>query len=184
MVLDTQNWPETVNLTSIKNTSDVEGDTLVEAINNLNTADKALQTNIDNEATSRKEADETLQANINKEATAREDADNALSDKIAALGSALKYKGSVTSYDDLPTDAEVGDVYNVEEAYESIAAGTNWAWTGSEWDPLGGSIDLSKYVTQEELDEKLKDIDVDLNYATDAEVTSDVDSLFSKGNNN
>jgi len=112
------------------------------------------------------------------------DALNNLNDVVSGLTSVMTYKGSVDTYNDLPTEAEVGDVYNVIAAYGDYPAGTNWAWTGSEWDPLGGSIDLSKYVTQEELDEKLKDIDVDLNYATDAEVTSDVDSLFSKGNNN
>ena len=56
------------------------------------------------------------------------------------------YKGSVDTVDNLPTsDAEVGDVYNVNDT------GANYAWTGSEWDNLGGIADLSSYVTNESL---------------------------------
>lgn len=57
------------------------------------------------------------------------------------------FKGSVSAYDDLPTDAENGDVYDVKQAYVSYPAGTNYAWNGTDWDPLGGSVDLSNYVT-------------------------------------
>lgn len=64
------------------------------------------------------------------------------------LGSALTYKGSVESYDQLPEEAEVGDTWNVAQAYQSYPAGTNYAWTGSAWDALGGSVDLSGYQTK------------------------------------
>lgn len=48
------------------------------------------------------------------------------------------YKGSVATYDDLPsTDLTDGDVYNVE------SNGMNYAWTGSEWDDLGGSFSIT-----------------------------------------
>ena len=57
------------------------------------------------------------------------------------------YKGSCT-YANLPTDATAGDVYNVTDAHGNYPAGTNWAWTGTEWDALGGSIDLSGYQTR------------------------------------
>lgn len=64
------------------------------------------------------------------------------------LGSALTYKGSVDTYDELPEDAAVGDTWNVAQVYQSYPAGTNYAWTGTTWDALGGSVDLSGYQTK------------------------------------
>lgn len=74
------------------------------------------------------------------------------------------YKSSVTNYASLPTTAEIGDVYNVENAFtitkdsvmgdpivREYPAGTNVAWNGFEWDPLGGSVDLSNYATKPEV---------------------------------
>lgn len=64
------------------------------------------------------------------------------------LGSVLTYKGSVDTYDQLPEDAEVGDTWNVVQAYQTYPSGTNYAWNGSTWDALGGSVDLSGYQTK------------------------------------
>lgn len=68
------------------------------------------------------------------------------------------YKGSKTTYEDLPTEGNVvGDVWNVEEVYKSALdnkeypAGTNYVWNGETWDAQGGSIDLSGYATKLEL---------------------------------
>lgn len=68
------------------------------------------------------------------------------------------YKGSKTTYEDLPTEGNViGDVWNVEETYKSALdnkeypAGTNYVWNGETWDAQGGSIDLSGYATKLEL---------------------------------
>lgn len=64
-----------------------------------------------------------------------------------ALSSVMHYKGSVATYDDLPTtDLTVGDVYNV------IDTGANYAWSGSGWDELSGIIDLSAYYTSAQVD--------------------------------
>lgn len=73
------------------------------------------------------------------------------------LSSIYKYRGSVTAYANLPKIAEAGDVYNVEEPYEGHPAGTNWAFTGMEWDALGGSIDLSSYYTGIEVKDLIKE---------------------------
>ena len=64
------------------------------------------------------------------------------------VSSVYVYKGSVTNYSDLAsiTTKEAGDVYNVVNANGSTPGGTNYAWTGTEWDALGGTIDLSNYV--------------------------------------
>lgn len=61
-------------------------------------------------------------------------------------------KGSVQTYQDLPTtNNQVGDVYNVIEAYEDYPAGTNFVWTDtSTWDALGGEISIIQGVSQED----------------------------------
>ena len=63
------------------------------------------------------------------------------------ISGVYKYKGSKTNYSNLPTSGNVtGDVWNVVNAYGDYPAGTNFAWTGSAWDALGGAVDLSGYV--------------------------------------
>lgn len=63
-------------------------------------------------------------------------------------------KGSVQTYQDLPTtNNQVGDVYNVIEAYNDYPAGTNFVWTDtSTWDALGGEMTVIQGVSQEDFD--------------------------------
>ena len=69
------------------------------------------------------------------------------------VSSVYKYKGSVATYNDLPsTGLTAGDVYNVEED------GSNYAWTGTAWDKLGGEVDLSDYYTKSQIDSMIGDI--------------------------
>lgn len=61
------------------------------------------------------------------------------------LATAYVYKGSVTNFSDLPTNAQNGWVYSVENEHTDSAgilhpAGANFAWNGSKWDDLGGSL--------------------------------------------
>ncbi len=68
------------------------------------------------------------------------------------LANAYIYKGSVDKLSGLPTSGQTaGDVYNVNEEFtydsKKYPAGTNVAWNGSAWDPLGGTVDLSSYAT-------------------------------------
>lgn len=72
------------------------------------------------------------------------------------LTSVYVFKGTKATYAELPTDAQTGDVWNVVAAYNTNPAGTNWAWNGSEWDALGGEIDLSSYATLTEVEESIK----------------------------
>lgn len=73
-------------------------------------------------------------ANINVPTTVASlsDAGNyALKTEIATV---YKYQGSKNTFAELPTTAEVGDVWDVKES------GKNYAWNGTEWDDLGGTI--------------------------------------------
>lgn len=64
-----------------------------------------------------------------------------INEKLSAV---YDYKGTVATYEDLPTSGvKKGDVYNVEAGHDLYPAGTNWAWDGSKWDALGGLVDLS-----------------------------------------
>ncbi len=89
-----------------------------------------------------------------------------LNDKIenlkTSLSSVYNYKGTVTDFESLPSDPQKGDVYNVTTANGNIPAGTNYAWTGTDWDPLGGSIDLSGYYTKDEVDQAINGASGDL----------------------
>ena len=72
----------------------------------------------------------------------------------AKVASVYHYKGTVSTYADLPSSGqEVGDVWNIETADSThgIKAGDNVAWTGTEWDVLAGTVDLTPYATKDEL---------------------------------
>ena len=58
-------------------------------------------------------------------------------DEVAKISTVYKYAGSVATFNDLPTTANTGDVYDTQET------GMNYAWNGTEWDELGGTFDVS-----------------------------------------
>ena len=70
---------------------------------------------------------------------------NQIIKRYNSLGDLYQYKGSVQTYGDLLAiqNPQIGDVYNViqEDAEEGIAAGSNFAWNGTEWDNLGMGMD-------------------------------------------
>lgn len=69
---------------------------------------------------------------------------NALIKRYNGLGTVYSYRGAVQTYDDLLAiqNPNPGDVYNViqEDEEEQIAAGSNFAWDGTQWDNLGTSL--------------------------------------------
>lgn len=90
----------------------------------------------------------------------------ALNDKISALGSVYRIKGSKTNISEVLalTDAKVGDAWNVTNAFtfggKPYPANTNVVciaeWSTSttpqnNWDPLGGTVDLSTYVPKSDI---------------------------------
>ena len=92
----------------------------------------------------------------------------ALNDKISALGSVYRIKGSKTNISEVLalTDAKVGDAWSVTNAFtfggKPYPANTNVvclvATSTSDhdennWDPIGGTVDLSPYAKKTEVEE-------------------------------
>lgn len=90
----------------------------------------------------------------------------ALNDKISALGSVYRIKGSKTNISEVLalTDAKVGDAWNVTNAFtfgdKPYPANTNvvciTATSTSDhdednWDPIGGTVDLSPYAKKSDV---------------------------------
>lgn len=90
----------------------------------------------------------------------------ALNDRISALGSVYRIKGSKTSISEVLalTDAKVGDAWNVTNAFtfggKPYPANTNvvciTATSTSDhdennWDPIGGTVDLSPYAKKSDI---------------------------------
>ena len=62
------------------------------------------------------------------------------------IASVMKYKGTKASVANLPTsDNTTGDVWHI------TADGSEYAWDGSVWQELGTAIDLSDYLTADDL---------------------------------
>lgn len=91
-------------------------------------------------------------------------------ERIDGLGNVYKYKGTKTNISEVIaiTNALVGDVWNVETEFsvggKKYPAGTNVACikntsttehTEANWDPLGGTVDLSAYATKAEMNSGL-----------------------------
>ena len=57
---------------------------------------------------------------------------------------AYRYRGKLMSYEDLPGDSTVGDVYDIDE-------GMNYAWTGTRWDELGSPLSIES-IEEEDID--------------------------------
>lgn len=77
---------------------------------------------------------------------------------LQSLTSAVKYRGTVASFANLPTsDLSVGDMYNVKAAGgkdsngTAIKAGDNVVYNGSGWDDQSGTVDLSDYPKNEDV---------------------------------
>lgn len=71
--------------------------------------------------------------------------ENARANLGITLTEIYKFKGSVatiTALDSIQTK-EVGDVYNV------VANGKNYAWTGTDWDDLGGEFSITSIANSE-----------------------------------
>lgn len=73
----------------------------------------------------------------------------------ADVTSVYKVKGSKASYSALPSSGNVtGDVWNLDDT------GANYVWTGTAWDKLSETVDLSAYVLKTDITEA-STVDID-----------------------
>lgn len=85
------------------------------------------------------------------------------------ISSVFVYKGNVNTVSELPTENnKVGDVYNVLDTDD------NYAWNGTQWDKLGGTIDLSAYATK-------NDVLTDMIVETNTTVSLEPEKFYSFG---
>ena len=137
-----------VGLGNVDNTSDANKpiSTATQAALNLkaNSADVYTKSQVDTELA--KKLDSTTASSTY--ATKTE-----LSQQVASV---YKVKGSVATESALPQEGNTtGDVYNVE------TDGMNYVWDGTQWDKLGGTVDLSNYYTKSQVDTELgKKLDI------------------------
>lgn len=84
-------------------------------------------------------------------------------EQIALVSKGMDYKGSVSTFNNLPTSGnKKGDIYTTDDT------GSEYIWTidassGSidNWHELGG-VDLSDYYTKSEIDSKFSNVDDDI----------------------
>lgn len=95
----------------------------------------------------------------------------ALNDRISGLGNVYRVKGTKNTIEevyDISADAKLGDVWNITSAFtiggKPYPANTNVVciavWSTSttpqnNWDPLGGTVDLSTYVPKSDIVDNL-----------------------------
>lgn len=106
------------------------------------TAEQVGLGNVDNTSDADKPISTATQTALNAKADKNNTYTKAEVD--AKVSSVYRFIGSVASVDKLPATATVGDTYNVEDT------GANYAWTGSAWDKLSETIDLTPYLTKSE----------------------------------
>jgi hypothetical protein len=97
-----------------------------------------------------------------------------LNDRISGLGNVYRVKGTKTNLSDVLalTDAKVGDVWNVTNAFilgdkpypantnvVCITATSSSDHDGGNWDPLGGTVDLNSYVPKSDIVDNLSTSD-------------------------
>lgn len=98
----------------------------------------------------------------------------ALNDRISGLGNVYRVKGTKTNLSDVLalTDAKVGDVWNVTNAFTlsdkpypantnvvCITATSSSGHGEGNWDPLGGTVNLSTYVPKSDIVDNLSTSD-------------------------
>lgn len=106
-----------------------------------------------------------------------------IDDLKASVAAALDYKGTKDTYDALPTEGnKKGDVWNVVAAHGTTPAGTNYAWDGAKWDPLGGTIDLSGYYTKSQVDDAISAAKTELE-AADTALEGQITTVANQLNN-
>lgn len=98
----------------------------------------------------------------------------AVENKITAI---FTFKGTKATEDELPeSDNVAGDVWLVSED------SSEYVWTGSAWEKLGFSVDLSSYATKEYVDGEISELDTAYK-AADTALGERIDTLTTTVNN-
>lgn len=84
------------------------------------------------------------------------------------VSSVYRVKGSVPSIEDLPNDAEIGDVYNISDDL----GGHNYVKTENGWDKLGGTVDLSPYALKTDVSGCVADLEGKITAAQNSAVST------------
>ena len=93
------------------------------------------------------------------------------------ITSIFTFKGTKASEGELPEEENVaGDVWLVTED------SSEYVWTGSAWEKLGFSVDLSSYATKEYVDGKVSDLDTAYK-AADQIINQSIQTLTQTVNN-
>lgn len=98
---------------------------------------------------------------------------NDLESLRTSLATVYHYRGSVANLEELQAieNPEVGDVYNITDT------GMNAGWTGEVWDYFGSVVDLTDYLTEDEVNAiTIPTVDAIL-YGGKSAVVSDVSGL-------
>lgn len=72
------------------------------------------------------------------------------------VSTVYEYKGTVDNYDELPSNASIGDVYITANT------GDSYVWNGSQWDILSTTIDLTPYATTEYVNQQIQQRDIQI----------------------
>lgn len=98
----------------------------------------------------------------------------AVESKITAI---FTFKGSKATEEELPeSDNVAGDVWLVSED------SSEYVWTGSAWEKLGFSVDLSSYATKEYMDGEISELDTAYK-AADQTINQSIQNLTQTVNN-
>ena len=148
-LIETKNADQDASIVAIK-TKDTDQDASIAAIKTKNADQDSSITNILTTISTLATKTYVDTQDAATLASAKTYTDDQLSSKLSSV---YKYKGSVSTYADLPasTDVSIGDVYNVVKGDTSTKDGMNYAWTGTGWDALGSIVDLTEYVKTTQL---------------------------------
>ena len=92
-----------------------------------------------------------------------------VSSAISALGTVFNYKGTKATTSALPTGSSnhTGDVWIVE------ADNSEYVWTGTDWEPLGVTVDLSGYALSSAIPTATSDLTNDSGFITANDIPAD-----------
>ena len=93
-------------------------------------------------------------------------------DRISqSVSSIYKFMGSVQTYEDLPVYVGEQSPIPVYGILSGQYQNQNFAWITDHWDPFGNEIDLSDYITEDELEEILRGYSQTGHTHTQADIT-------------